>query len=181
MRQQTEIKHMTKQVDHIFTEECCKASKFSSLHASLLLWCCAARIYIRGESSDPQTGLVIFPSSHLLPTHHTHTQHSGTLSLSAMPSPLFSKFCSSPTSVTIIYCVVFPRPSRLSVFTGVTTRRVKAGAWPGVCPSVALFELLFQRSCIFTVRFLRTAPYLCMRAAEEDASTCRQQKRDSTI
>lgn len=146
MRQQTEIKHMAKQVDHIFSEECCKASKFSSLRASLLLWCRAAKIYIQGESSDPQTGLVIFPSFHLLPIHHTHMQHSGALSLSMMPSPLFSKFCSSPTSVMIIYCVVFLRPSHLSVFTGVTTVRVKAGAWPEFVQvwrySIAFSELM---------------------------------------
>lgn len=144
MRQHTEIKHMTKQVDHIFSGECCKASKFSSLRTSLLLWRCAAKIYTRGESSDPQTGLVIFPSFHLLPTHHTHTQHSGTLSLSMTPSPLFPKFCCSPTSVMIIYCVVFLRPSRLSVFTGMTTMRVKGRSVAGVCPSVPLFDCFFR-------------------------------------
>lgn len=116
IRQQTESRHMAKQVEPAINVESYNTFQLPSVASPPPSRPCRREIFTWRGARDPQTGLVIFPSflppPPTSPNHHSLRQHSGTPGLSLTLSPHHS----TVVPPLIIYCVVFYNPV-VAVFT----------------------------------------------------------------
>lgn len=119
IRQQTEIRHMAKQIEHTINVESYNAFQLPSVASPPPSRPCRRDFHVeRGERSPNRISYLSFlPPPLTSPNHHSLMQHSGTPGLSLTLSPHFS----TAVPPLIIYCVVFYNPV-VAVFTAYIQR-----------------------------------------------------------